>query len=503
MRVGLIILDGWGNGPKNESNAIHMAKTPVFDGLIGRYPTAALRTDGENVGLPKGQMGNSEVGHMNIGAGRVVYQDLLRIHRAVESGEMHTNPALLSAMEAAKRAGGRLHLMGLLGTGGVHAHQNHLKALVDLAQKEGVAETFIHCFTDGRDTDPQSGLDFITDLEAHLEGKPAQVTSLVGRYFAMDRDKRWERVAKAYNLLVKAEGAHAASASEALKQSYANGVTDEFLEPVVVGPNSAHSRIQPGDSVVCFNFRTDRCREITQVLTQADMPEMGMHTVDVNYLTMTRYDKGFIGVEVAFDKENLALTLGEVLANAGKTQLRLAETEKYPHVTFFFSGGREAPFEGEQRIMAASPKVATYDLQPEMSIVPLVNQLLPHLDTHAPDFFCLNFANPDMVGHTGVFDAIVAACEATDTQLGRVVEHAKGLGYSLIVIADHGNADCAVNPDGSPNTAHTTFPVPVVLVDDQIQALNSGILADIAPTVLDLLDQKKPGAMTGQSLLKR
>ena len=503
MRVGLIILDGWGNGPKNASNAIHMAKTPVFDGLVKAYPCATLRTDGENVGLPEGQMGNSEVGHMNIGAGRVVYQDLLRIHRAVESGELFSNKVLLEAMGAAKAAGGRLHLMGLLGTGGVHAHQNHLKALVDMAESEGVADTFIHAFTDGRDTDPQSGLPFLEDLEAHLENKPARVASLIGRYYAMDRDKRWERVAKAYHLLVNGVGRAASNAIEGLKASYDAGITDEFLDAIAVGDQVASSRIKPGDVVVCFNFRTDRCREITHMLSQSDMPECDAKALPLHYVTMTRYDDAFQNVHIAFDKENLKETLGEVLEGAGKTQLRLAETEKYPHVTFFFSGGREAPFEGEQRIMAPSPKVATYDLQPEMSIVPLVNQLLPHLDQHTPDFFCLNFANPDMVGHTGVFDAIVAACEATDTQLGRVVEHARGLGYSLIVIADHGNADCAVNADGSPNTAHTTFPVPVVLVDDQVKGLHSGKLADVAPTVLDLLAQKKPGAMTGLSLLER
>lgn len=498
--VALVILDGWGNGATDNTNAIHMAHTPVMDALLGKYPNATLRTDGEFVGLPEGQMGNSEVGHMNIGAGRVVYQDLLRIHRAVESGAFAANPVLQAAVKHAVEGSGRLHLMGLLGTGGVHAHQNHLKALVDVAQAAGVREICIHAFTDGRDTDPQSGRPFMADLEVHLEGTAAKVVSVVGRYFAMDRDKRWERVAKAWNLLVKGTGAVANTADEVFAQSYAAGITDEFIEPAVVG-DPAQGRIQADDAVVCFNFRTDRCREITMALTQEEFADHGMHTMPLHYVTMTRYDDGFKGVHVAFDKENLTQTLGEVVSAAGLTQLRLAETEKYPHVTFFFSGGREEPFDGESRLMANSPKVATYDLQPEMSIGPLVDQLLPHMREHKPNFICLNFANPDMVGHTGVFEAVVKACEATDAALGRVMETGLELGYRFIVIADHGNADKVVNPDGSPNTAHTTHPVPVVVVDGAVKRVKDGKLADVAPTVLKLLGVAQPGEMTGSALV--
>jgi 2,3-bisphosphoglycerate-independent phosphoglycerate mutase len=444
-------------------------------------------------------MGNSEVGHMNIGAGRVVYQDLVKIHLSIRNNELHKNEVLLAALQHAKKENRNVHFIGLVSDGGVHSHINHLKALVDICEEQELTKVFIHAITDGRDCDPKSGEGFIEDLENHLEGKQAKIASIIGRYFAMDRDKRWERVKKAYDLFVTGSHEKSPSASLAVAQSYVNGVTDEFIEPIQIEGN--YQGIEEGDTVICFNFRTDRCREITMALHQQDFTDFGMKKLPLYYVTMTRYDDSFQNVHILFEKDNLMHTLGETLSAANKTQLRIAETEKYPHVTFFFNGGREEPFEGENRLMVPSPKVATYDLQPEMSAKEIASSCIQFLHEKTPDFFCLNFANPDMVGHTGVYEAIVKAIETTDACLKQVAETAIELGYSLIVIADHGNADCAVNEDGSPNTAHTTNPVPVWIVDKEITKVNNGKLADIAPTVLELLGIEKPQTMSGVSLI--
>jgi 2,3-bisphosphoglycerate-independent phosphoglycerate mutase len=498
-KVGLIILDGWGIGRNDHSNAILSAQTPFTYHLDNTAAHATLRTDGEFVGLPEGQMGNSEVGHMNIGAGRVVYQDLVKIHLSIRNNELHKNEVLLAALQHAKKENKNVHFIGLVSDGGVHSHINHLKALVDICEERELSKVFIHAITDGRDCDPKSGQGFMEDLENHLEGKQAKISSVIGRYFAMDRDKRWERVKKAYDLFVNGSHEKSPSASLAVAQSYMNGVTDEFIEPIQIEGN--YQAIEEGDVVICFNFRTDRCREITMALDQQDFPEFGMKKLPLYYVTMTRYDDSFQNVHILFEKDNLTHTLGETLSSANKTQLRIAETEKYPHVTFFFNGGREEPFEGESRLMVPSPKVATYDLQPEMSAKEIASSCIQFLQEKTPDFFCLNFANPDMVGHTGVYEAIVKAIETTDACLQQVAETAISLGYSLIVIADHGNADCAVNEDGSPNTAHTTNPVPVWIVDKEITKVNDGKLADVAPTVLTLLGIEKPQTMSGVSLI--
>ena len=498
-KVGLIILDGWGIGKNDHSNAILSAQTPFTHHLNKTAAHATLRTDGEFVGLPEGQMGNSEVGHMNIGAGRVVYQDLVKIHLSIRNNELNKNDVLLAALQHAKKENKNVHFIGLVSDGGVHSHINHLKALVDICEEQELSKVFIHAITDGRDCDPKSGEGFIEDLESHLEGTQAKIASVVGRYFAMDRDKRWERVKKAYDLFVNGSHEKSPSASLAVAQSYVNGVTDEFIEPIQIEGN--YQGIEEGDVVICFNFRTDRCREITMALHQQDFPEFGMKKLPLYYVTMTRYDDSFQNVHILFEKDNLTHTLGETLSSANKTQLRIAETEKYPHVTFFFNGGREEPFEGESRLMVPSPKVATYDLQPEMSAKEIASSCIQFLQEKTPDFFCLNFANPDMVGHTGVYEAIVKAIETTDACLKQVAETAISLGYSLIVIADHGNADCAVNEDGSPNTAHTTNPVPVWIVDKEITKVNDGKLADVAPTVLELLGIEKPQTMSGVSLI--
>ena len=498
-KVGLIILDGWGIGKNDHSNAILSAQTPFTHQLNDTAAHATLRTDGEFVGLPEGQMGNSEVGHMNIGAGRVVYQDLVKIHLSIRNNELHKNEVLLAALQHAKKESKNVHFIGLVSDGGVHSHINHLKALVDICEEQELSKVFIHAITDGRDCDPKSGEGFIADLENHLEGKQAKIASVIGRYFAMDRDKRWERVKKAYDLFVSGSHEKSPSASLAVAQSYVNGVTDEFIEPIQIEGN--YQAIEEGDVVICFNFRTDRCREITMALHQQDFPEFGMKKLPLYYVTMTRYDDSFQNVHILFEKDNLMHTLGETLSEANKTQLRIAETEKYPHVTFFFNGGREEPFDGESRLMVPSPKVATYDLQPEMSAKEIASSCIQFLHEKTPDFFCLNFANPDMVGHTGVYEAIVKAIETTDACLKQVAETAIELGYSLIVIADHGNADCAVNEDGSPNTAHTTNPVPVWIVDKEITKVNDGKLADVAPTVLALLGIEKPQTMSGVSLI--
>lgn len=498
-KVGLIILDGWGIGKNDHSNAILSAQTPFTHHLNNTAAHATLRTDGEFVGLPEGQMGNSEVGHMNIGAGRVVYQDLVKIHLSIRNNELHKNEVLLAALQHAKKENKNVHFIGLISDGGVHSHINHLKALVDICEEQELSKVFIHAITDGRDCDPKSGEGFIKDLESHLEGTQAKIASVVGRYFAMDRDKRWERVKKAYDLFVNGSHEKSPSASQAVAQSYVNGVTDEFIEPIQIEGN--YQGAEEGDVVICFNFRTDRCREITMALHQQDFPDFGMKKLLMHYVTMTRYDDSFQNVHILFEKDNLMHTLGETLSAASKTQLRIAETEKYPHVTFFFNGGREEPFDGESRLMVPSPKVATYDLQPEMSAKEIASSCIQFLQEKTPDFFCLNFANPDMVGHTGVYEAIVKAIETTDACLKQVAETAIELGYSLIVIADHGNADCAVNEDGSPNTAHTTNPVPVWIVDEEIKKINDGKLADVAPTILSLLGIEKPQTMSGVSLI--
>ncbi len=499
MKTALIILDGWGLGNADGNNAIEVAKTPYVDGLNAHTPHATLRTDGEHVGLPEGQMGNSEVGHMNIGAGRVVYQDLLRIDRAVANGSMAEEPTLREALRVASQSGKRLHLMGLVSRGGVHSQQAHLHALVDAAEAAGVPDCVIHAFTDGRDTAPQMGTTYLADLEAHLEGKQAKIASVHGRYYAMDRDKRWERVAKAYRALVGEVEERYASAVEGVQAHYDQDITDEFVVPFQI--EGVDGCIRPGDVVVCFNFRTDRCREITQALTQQSFPEQDMAPLALHYVTMTNYDESFVGVHVLYDKPNLVNTLGETVSAQGQTQLRMAETEKYPHVTFFLSGGREEPFDGEQRAMAASPKVATYDLQPEMSAPELTEKAVDALTSWQPDFLCLNFANPDMVGHTGVFEAVVKAVETTDRCLKTVMETAKSEGYAVVVIADHGNADLARNTDGTPHTAHTTNPVPIWVHGPDETTVRDGILADVAPTVLQLMGLTQPTEMTGRSLV--
>ncbi len=503
QKAALIILDGWGIGAGDHSDAIAAANTPFISGLMRTAPHATLRTDGEEVGLPAGQMGNSEVGHLNIGAGRVVYQDLVRIDLALRDGSLAANPVLACAFAGARAPGRRLHFMGLLGNGGVHAMQRHLVGLCEMALAAGVKDVFIHAFMDGRDTDPHSGVGFMRDLLKSTADTNAQVASICGRYFAMDRDKRWERVKKAYDLLVHGMGARATDPVAAIERSYAAGVTDEFIEPcaITTADGTPLATVQPHDVVICFNFRTDRCREITQALTQQAFPEQGMEPLPLHYVTMTQYDHTYKDVDVLFHKDDLRKTLGEVAADAGRTQVRIAETEKYPHVTFFFNGGREEPFTGEQRIMVPSPKVATYDLQPEMSAEGITAAIVEDIRTNGPDLVCLNFANPDMVGHTGVFPAIVKAVETTDRCAAHVVETARAAGYACVIIADHGNADKAVNPDGSPNTAHTTNPVPVIVLADGITGLRSGRLADVAPTLLDLMGVEKPAEMTGSSLL--
>ncbi len=498
-KLGLIILDGWGIGDKSKSDAIYNAKTPFMDGLQAKYPHATLGTSGEDVGLPEGQMGNSEVGHLNIGAGRIVYQELTRINKSIREGEFFQNKVLNEAFEIAKTSGSKIHFIGLVSEGGVHSSMDHLVALCDMAKQKGIEKAYVHAFTDGRDCDPKSGLGFIKDLEAKIAEGPVKIASVIGRYFAMDRDNRWERVKKAYDLLVKSEGKSFATAEGAIASSYANEITDEFIEPSVIEKTG---NIENGDVVISFNFRTDRPREISIALTQKDFPEYDMKTLDLHYVTMTKYDDTFKNVHVVFEKDNLINTIGEVISKAGKSQVRIAETEKYPHVTFFFSGGREKTFDGESRILINSPKVATYDLQPEMSAPEVRDAIVKAIKEETPDFICLNFANPDMVGHTGVYEAIVKAVETVDSCLKDVVTAGQEKGYEFIVIADHGNADYAINPDGTPNTAHSLNKVPVVFVTHETEyKLADGILADIAPTILDRLMIEQPEEMTGESLL--
>lgn len=499
---GLIILDGWGIGNGSESDAIAHAKTPFMDHLLESYPHATLQTSGENVGLPEGQMGNSEVGHLNIGAGRIVYQELTRINKSIREGDFFQHPVLVQAMQQAKEKG-KLHLIGLVSKGGVHSSQAHVVALCKMAKDVGIQDVYVHAFTDGRDCDPKSGLDFLKELEVDMQETSGKIATIIGRYFAMDRDNRWERIKKAYDLLVHGKGVSYSSVSEAIEASYAAGVTDEFIEPIVLTKNgSPITSIAAGDVVINFNFRTDRPREISLALTQKDFPEFEMKALELNYYTMTNYDATFKNVHVIFEKDNLKNTLGDVLSKLDRSQVRIAETEKYPHVTFFFSGGREKVFPNEERILVDSPKVATYDLQPEMSAFSVRDKIIASIEKDQPNFFCLNFANPDMVGHTGVYSAIQKAVETVDSCLKDVVTAGLKKGYEFLVIADHGNADYAINPDGSPNTAHSLNPVPVVLVtNDKNCHLKDGILADVAPTILRRLGIAAPIEMTGESLV--
>lgn len=502
-KLALIILDGWGYGRNDKSNALLAAKTPFFNSLISTYPNSKLEASGTAVGLPAGQMGNSEVGHMNLGAGRVVYQELGRINKAVDDNELVANPVLKSAFEYAKQNGKDVHFIGLLSDGGVHSHIKHVEGLCDAAVSFGLDKVFVHAFLDGRDTDPKSGLHFVTDLENHIAGTSVKLASAIGRYYAMDRDNRWERVKKAYDVMVHGVGEPTQSIIETVKESYLKDVTDEFIQPIVKTDSAGKpiAVIKDDDVVICFNFRTDRGREITIALTQKAFPEYNLHPLNLRYITMTIYDETFKNVDVIFRKEDVTKTLGEVLQDAGKNQIRIAETEKYPHVTFFFSGGREKEFNNEKRILLPSPKVATYDLQPEMNAAGIRDAIIPELVSGWPDFVVLNFANTDMVGHTGVFNAVVKAAETADACAQAVVEAGIAHGYSFIILADHGNADYMINDDGTPNTAHTTNLVPCIVIDKDVRHVNDGKLGDIAPTILKILGITIPEEMTGNVLV--
>ncbi len=502
-KVILMILDGWGKSPDPKVSAIDNAQTPFVDSLYEQYPNANLLTDGMNVGLPEGQMGNSEVGHMNLGAGRIVYQDLAKINLAVKENTLKEEQVLQEAFAYAKEKNKPVHFMGLLSNGGVHSHIDHLKGLISAGHASGVANMYIHAFTDGRDVDPRSGLGFLKDLLPFASENNAKLASITGRYFAMDRDKRWERVKKAYDAIVNGIGERSTNALISMEKSYAQGTTDEFIEPIIMTNDQGApvALLQEDDVVVFFNFRTDRGRELTQVLSQEDMHEQNMHKLSLYYVTLTNYDDSFKGVHVVYDKDNIKDTLGEVLSKAGKTQIRIAETEKYPHVTFFFNGGREVPFEGEERILCPSPKVATYDLKPEMSAYEIRDAIIPELKKGKVDFVCLNFANPDMVGHTGDMKAAIKACETVDQCAKDVITAGLENGYTTLVIADHGNCDTMINPDGSPNTAHTTNPVPMILVDTELKAIKDGVLGDLAPTILKLIGVPQPALMTQKPLV--
>ncbi len=497
----LMILDGWGIGPHDKSNVIYSTPTPYWDSLLRDYPNSQLQASGENVGLPDGQMGNSEVGHLNIGAGRVVYQDLVKINKAIADRSILKNPEIVAAYERAKATGKRLHLMGLTSTGGVHSSMDHLFALCDIAKEYGLEQVFVHCFMDGRDTDPESGKGFVASVIEHCRQSAGEVATVVGRYYAMDRDKRWERVKVGYDLLVDGVGRKATDMVEAIQQSYDEGVTDEFIKPIVNA--NVDGRIQPGDVVIFYNFRNDRAKEMTIALTQTDMPEHGMHTIaDLHYCCMTPYDASFTGLHILFPKENVTNTIAEYLSANGKRQLHIAETEKYAHVTFFFNGGREEPFGGEDRILVPSPKVATYDLKPEMSAYEVKDRLVEAIGKNVYDFIVVNYANGDMVGHTGVYEAIEKAVVAIDECVKATVEAAKAAGYEVIIIADHGNADHAVNEDGTPNTAHSLNPVPCIYVTERRDAtVSPGRLADVAPSILHIMGLPQPEAMTGNNLL--
>ena len=502
-KVILMILDGWGKSPDPKVSAIDNANVPFINSLYTKYPSAQLRTDGLNVGLPEGQMGNSEVGHMNLGAGRIVYQDLAKINLAVANKTLAKEQVLIDAFNYAKANNKKVHFLGLVSDGGVHSHTSHLRGLIDASQEYGLDKVFIHAFTDGRDVDPKSGQNYLQDLHDYIAPTPVKIASVIGRYYAMDRDKRWERVKLAYDLVVHGTGTATTDIFASIATSYANDVTDEFIQPLVSVDENGEplAVIEEDDVVIFFNFRTDRGRELTEALSQQDFHEQNMHKLNLYYVTLTNYDETYQNVKVVYNKDNITETLGEVLEKAHKKQIRIAETEKYPHVTFFFSGGRETPFEGETRILRNSPKVATYDLQPEMSAYELKDALVPELTKGEVDFVCLNFANGDMVGHTGIMEAAIKACEAVDSCVKEVVEAALANDYTTIIIADHGNCETMINPDGSPNTAHTTNPVPIILVDKDLKTINDGVLGDIAPTILELMGVEKPEAMTSHSLL--
>ena len=504
QKVLLMILDGWGIGDRSKSDVIYSMNPEYINAMTERYPHATLKTDGENVGLPEGQMGNSEVGHLNIGAGRVVYQDLVKINRACRDNSILENEEIVKAFEYAKANGVNVHFMGLVSDGGVHSSLDHLFKLCDISKHYGIDNTFVHCFMDGRDTDPHSGKGFIAALEEHMAKSTGKIASIIGRYYAMDRDKRWERVKMAYDQLVNGVGEKATDMVAAMQKSYDEDITDEFVKPIVNvdAEGNAIGTIKPNDVVIFFNYRNDRAKELTIVLTQQDMPEEGMHTMPLYYCCMTPYDAKFEGLHILFDKDNVPNTIGEYIANQGLKQLRIAETEKYAHVTFFLNGGREDKFAEEERILVASPKVATYDLQPEMSAYEVKDKLVEALGEQKYDFICLNFANGDMVGHTGIYEAIEKAVKTIDECVKEVVEAAKANGYEVVQIADHGNADNALNADGTPNTAHSLNPVPIVVVSDRVAKVKDGILADVAPTVLDLMGLAKPAEMTGESLVE-
>lgn len=502
-KVLLVILDGWGQGDQGPADIIHKANVPFTRSLTQTVPNTLIKTSGEDVGLPDGQMGNSEVGHLNIGAGRVVYQELVKISKAIKEHTFHNEPVITEAFDYAMANKKKVHLLGLVSDGGVHSAMGHLYGFCDVAKEKGFNDLFIHAFTDGRDTDPRSGLGYLKEVEDYLKNSAGQVASVCGRYYAMDRDKRWERIKLAYDMLIDGKGEYFQGSAEAIKASYAEEITDEFIKPkVITGPDGKPlATISEGDVVICFNFRTDRLREITTVLTQKEMPELGMKTMPLHYVTMTRYDESFKGVKVIYEKEDLKNTLGEVLSLNGKKQLRIAETEKYPHVTFFFNGGREEQFPGEERIMVPSPKVATYDLQPAMSAPEVKDKVVEAINRNVFDFICLNYANADMVGHTGFYNAIKQAVETVDQCVKETVEAARANGYDVIITADHGNADFALNPDGSPNTAHTTNPVPCWLISDKYKQINQGRLADLAPTILFMMGLEIPNEMEGVVLV--
>ena len=502
-KVILMILDGWGITQDPKVSAIYNAKTPYINSLYDKYPNAELRTDGEHVGLPEGQMGNSEVGHMNLGAGRIVYQNLARINKAVKEKTLGKEKVLLDTFTYAKENNKNVHLLGLVSNGGIHAHINHLKGILDVAKENEVDNVFLHAFTDGRDCDPKSGTYFINDIQEYMKESTGELATVTGRYYAMDRDNRWERVSEAYNGVVNAEGVKTTDILATMNKNYEDGITDEFHKPIINtnADGSAKTQIKEGDAVIFFNYRTDRGRELTNALSQNDFPEFGMKKLDLYYTTITLYDASFKGINVIYNTDNIKNTLGEVLSAAGKKQIRIAETEKYPHVTFFFSGGQEEPFKGESRILRNSPKVATYDLKPEMSAYELKDALCEDLKKGEADFVCLNFANGDMVGHTGIMEAAIKACEAVDDCAKKVIETGLENGYSILLIADHGNCETMMNPDGSPHTAHTTNPVPFILIDDEITSIKSGILGDVAPTILELIGVKQPVEMTQHSLL--
>ncbi len=502
-KVILMILDGWGKSPDPKVSAIDNANVPFINSLYKKYPSAQLRTDGLHVGLPEGQMGNSEVGHMNLGAGRIVYQDLAKINLAVANKTLAKEQVLKDAFQYAKDNNKKVHFLGLVSDGGVHSHTSHLRGLIDASQDYGLDNVFIHAFTDGRDVDPKSGKKYIQDLQNYIANTPVKIASVIGRYYAMDRDKRWERVKLAYDLVVNGTGTPTHDIVTSMATSYGNDVTDEFIQPLIAVDSNENplATIQEDDVVIFFNFRTDRGRELTEALSQQDFHEQNMHKLNLYYVTLTNYDETYQNVKVVYNKDNITETLGEVLEKAGKKQIRIAETEKYPHVTFFFSGGREEPFVGESRILKNSPKVATYDLQPEMSAYELTDALVPEIEKGEVDFVCLNFANGDMVGHTGIMEAAIKACEAVDKCVEKVITAAVANDYSVLVIADHGNCETMINPDGSPNTAHTTNPVPFILVDKEIKKVNDGVLGDIAPTILDLMGVVQPAVMTQHSLL--